>query len=62
MIHFSIYRTYFHNNRRYGFYQPNGYGQNFPGQNKPEQYPGNTGLGDDRFKYDPVRIFVKLLI
>lgn len=43
-----------HNNRRYGFYQPFGYGQNFPGQAQPDQYPGNTGLGDDRFKLDPV--------
>lgn len=53
---FSLYsgRTYFHNNRRYGYYQPNGYGQTYPGQNQPEQYPGNTGLGDDKFKYDPV--------
>jgi len=49
-----VCRTYFHNNRRYGYYQPNGYGQLYPGQNQPEQYPGNTGLGDDRFKYDPV--------
>uniref|UniRef100_A0A2M4BC65 Putative gliotactin n=1 Tax=Anopheles marajoara TaxID=58244 RepID=A0A2M4BC65_9DIPT len=47
------YRTYTFNNRRYGFYQPNGYGQQYPGQNQPGQYPDNTGLGDDRFKYDP---------
>lgn len=52
----NYFRTYFHNNRRYGFYQPNGYGQTYPGQNQPDQYPGNTGLGDDRFKYDPVRL------
>uniref|UniRef100_A0AAG5DBH6 Carboxylesterase type B domain-containing protein n=1 Tax=Anopheles atroparvus TaxID=41427 RepID=A0AAG5DBH6_ANOAO len=47
------YRTYTFNNRRYGYYQPNGYGQQYPGQNLPGQYPTNTGLGDDRFKYDP---------
>uniref|UniRef100_A0A182TIQ4 Secreted protein n=1 Tax=Anopheles melas TaxID=34690 RepID=A0A182TIQ4_9DIPT len=47
------YRTYTFNNRRYGYYQPNGYGQQYPGQSLPGQYPSNTGLGDDRFKYDP---------
>lgn len=55
MINFH-YRTYFSNNRRYGYYQPNGYGSLYPGQSQPGQYPGNTGLGDDKFKYDPVSI------
>ncbi|XP_055594157.1 acetylcholinesterase isoform X2 [Uranotaenia lowii] len=47
------YRTYTYNNRRYGYYQPNGYGQQYPGQNLPGQYPTNTALGEDRFQYDP---------
>lgn len=51
-----FYRTYTYQDRRYGFYQPNGYGQQYPGQNKPGQYPVNVPLGDDRFKFDPVRI------
>ncbi|KAL7040598.1 hypothetical protein ACKWTF_000454 [Chironomus riparius] len=47
------YRTYVYGNRRYGYYQPSGYGQ-YPGQYQPDQYPGNTGLGDDKFKHDPL--------
>lgn len=50
-------RTYVYGNRRYGYYQPNGYGDQYPGQYQPEQFPGNTGLGDDRFKFDPVSKF-----
>ncbi|XP_058446589.1 acetylcholinesterase isoform X1 [Malaya genurostris] len=49
----TSYGTYTYNNRRYGYYQPNGYGQLYPGQNLPGQYPQNTGLGEDRFKFDP---------
>ncbi|XP_038110075.1 cholinesterase isoform X1 [Culex quinquefasciatus] len=49
----TSYGTYTYNNRRYGYYQPSGYGQQYPGQNLPGQYPQNTGLGEDRFKYDP---------
>lgn len=52
----NIFRTYIYGNRRYGYYQPNGYGSQYPGQYQPEQFPGNTGLGDDRFKIDPVSI------
>lgn len=52
-----LYRTYVYGNRRYGYYQPNGYGDQYPGQYQPEQFPGNTGLGDDRFKFDPVSKF-----
>lgn len=51
---YLFYRTYVYGNRRYGYYQPNGYGNQYPGQYQPEQFPGNTGLGDDRFKFDPV--------
>lgn len=53
---FSICRTYTYNNRRYGSYQPNGFGQQYPGQSQPGQYPGGLPQGDDRFKYDPVSI------
>ncbi|XP_055382109.1 neuroligin-4, Y-linked [Condylostylus longicornis] len=47
------YRTYTHNDRRYGFYQPNGYGQKYPGQYKPDQYPQGYPQGQDTFRYDP---------
>jgi len=57
----SLFRTYVHGNRRYGYYQPNGYGQ-YPGQYQPDQYPGNTGLGDDKFKYDPVSKFISFIL
>lgn len=54
---YLFFRTYVYGNRRYGYYQPDGYGDQYPGQYKPEQFPGNTGLGDDRFKFDPVSEF-----
>ncbi|XP_055713537.1 cholinesterase [Phlebotomus papatasi] len=49
------YRTYTYNDRRYGYYQPAGYGHLYPGQKLPGQYPNphDTPLGDDRFKFDP---------
>lgn len=47
-------RTYTYNDRRYGHYQPNGYGFQFPGQKQPGQYPQGVPLGEDKFKYDPV--------
>lgn len=47
-------RTYTYNDRRYGHYQPNGYGYQFPGQKHPNQYPQGVPLGEDKFKYDPV--------
>lgn len=47
-------RTYTFNDRRYGHYQPNGFGQQYPGQKQPGQYPQGLPLGDDKFKYDPV--------
>lgn len=47
-------RTYTFNDRRYGYYQPNGYGRQYPGQNTADQYPAGSPLGEDRFKYDPV--------
>lgn len=56
IIFFPISRTYTYNNRRYGSYQPNGFGQQYPGQSQPGQYPGGLPQGDDRFKYDPVSI------
>lgn len=48
-------RTYTFNDRRYGQYQPNGYGQQYPGQKTPGQYPQGFPAGEDRFKFDPVR-------
>ncbi|XP_055307526.1 neuroligin-like protein glit-1 [Sitodiplosis mosellana] len=47
------YRTYTFNDRRYGHYQPNGYGYQYPGQKHPNQYPAGVPLGEDKFKYDP---------
>lgn len=36
-------------------YQPNGYGQQYPGQKLPgQQYPQGVPIGDDKFKFDPV--------
>lgn len=49
-----FYRTYTFNDRRYGHYQPNGYGYQYPGQKHPNQYPAGVPLGEDKFKYDPV--------
>lgn len=46
--------TYTFNDRRYGHYQPNGYGQQYPGQKQPGQYPQGVPLGEDKFKFDPV--------
>lgn len=51
-----IYRTYTFNDRRYGHYQPNGYGANYPGRNPPGQYPQGMP-NEDRFRFDPVRIY-----
>lgn len=48
------YRTYTHNDRRYGYYQPDGYGQQYPGQKHASQYPQGIPLGEDKFKFDPV--------
>lgn len=47
-------RTYTYNDRRYGHYQPNGYGYQYPGQKHVGQYPQGVPLGDDKFKFDPV--------
>lgn len=53
----GIRRTYIYNDRRYGMYQPNGYGQQYPGQKLPgQQYPQGVPIGDDKFKFDPVSI------
>lgn len=49
-----FFRTYTYNDRRYGHYQPNGYGQQYPGQKLPGQYPQGVPLGEDKFKFDPV--------
>lgn len=49
-------RTYTYNDRRYGHYQPNGYGQQYPGQKLPGQYPDGVPLGEDKFKFDPVSL------
>lgn len=49
-----FHRTYIYNERRYGYYQPNGYGHQYPGQKQPNQYPLGVPLGEDKFKYDPV--------
>ncbi|KRG02818.1 acetylcholinesterase [Drosophila mojavensis] len=46
------YRTYTFNDRRYGHYQPNGYGANYPGRNPPGQYPQGMP-NEDRFRFDP---------
>ncbi|XP_037958142.1 cholinesterase [Teleopsis dalmanni] len=46
------YRTYTHNDRRYGYYQPNGYGANYPGRNSPGQYPQGMP-NEERFRFDP---------
>lgn len=54
IFHCSYYRTYTYNDRRYGHYQPNGYGYQYPGQKHPNQYPAGVPLGEDKFKYDPV--------
>lgn len=51
---FQFSRTYTFNDRRYGHYQPDGYGQQYPGQKHPGQYPQGVPLGEDKFKYDPV--------
>lgn len=51
-----IYRTYTFNDRRYGHYQPNGYGANYPGRNPPGQYPQGMP-NEDRFRFDPVRSY-----
>lgn len=51
-----FHRTYTYNDRRYGHYQPNGYGYQYPGQKNANQYPQGVPLGDDKFKYDPVTI------
>lgn len=50
------YRTYSYNGRRYGHYQPNGYGVKYPGQMIPGQHVGPGGLlGGDKFNpFDPV--------
>lgn len=48
------YRTYTFNDRRYGHYQPDGYGSQYPGQKQAGQYPAGVPLGEDKFKYDPV--------
>lgn len=50
------YRTYSYNGRRYGHYQPNGYGVKYPGQIIPGQHVGPGGLlGGDKFNpFDPV--------
>ncbi|XP_037909461.1 cholinesterase isoform X3 [Hermetia illucens] len=47
------YSTYTFNDRRYGQYQPSGYGQKYPGQNYPNQYPKDVLQGEDRFRFDP---------
>ncbi|XP_037047980.1 cholinesterase isoform X2 [Bradysia coprophila] len=47
------YRTYTFNDRRYGHYQPDGYGSQYPGQKQAGQYPAGVPLGEDKFKYDP---------
>ncbi|XP_044315331.1 acetylcholinesterase [Drosophila rhopaloa] len=46
------YRTYTFNDRRYGHYQPNGFGANYPGRNAPGQYPQGMP-NEDRFRFDP---------
>ncbi|EDW40004.1 GL15437 [Drosophila persimilis] len=46
------YRTYTFNDRRYGHYQPNGFGANYPGRNPPGQYPQGMP-NEDRFRFDP---------
>ncbi|KAH8325093.1 hypothetical protein KR074_010616 [Drosophila pseudoananassae] len=46
------YRTYTFNDRRYGHYQPNGFGANYPGRNSPGQYPQGMP-NEDRFRFDP---------
>lgn len=53
-LFFCSHRTYTFNDRRYGHYQPNGYGYQYPGQKNPNQYPQGVPLGEDKFKYDPV--------
>ncbi|KAL5282201.1 Gli family protein [Megaselia abdita] len=49
------YRTYSYNGRRYGHYQPNGYGVKYPGQIIPGQHVGPGGLlGGDKYNpFDP---------
>lgn len=49
-------RTYTFNDRRYGHYQPDGYGSQYPGQKQAGQYPAGVPLGEDKFKYDPVSV------
>lgn len=53
VLTFNAYRTYTFNDRRYGHYQPNGYGANYPGRNPPGQYPQGMP-NEDRFRFDPV--------
>lgn len=48
------FRTYTFNDRRYGVYQPGGFGQQYPGQINPGQYPAGIPQGEDRFNFDPV--------
>lgn len=50
----TFFRTYTYNDRRYGHYQPSGYGLQYPGQKLPNQYPQGVPLGEDKFRYDPV--------
>lgn len=53
LLRFNTFRTYTFNDRRYGHYQPNGYGANYPGRNPPGQYPQGMP-NEDRFRFDPV--------
>lgn len=57
----TSHSTYTYNDRRYGHYQPDGYGRQFAGQKHPNQYPQGVPLGEDKFKYDPVGISHKML-
>lgn len=50
---YILFRTYTFNDRRYGHYQPNGYGANYPGRNPAGQYPQGMP-NEDRFRFDPV--------
>lgn len=38
-----------------------GYGYQYPGQKNANQYPQGVPLGEDKFKYDPVRMNEKLI-
>lgn len=59
---YFVHRTYTYNDRRYGHYQPNGYGYQYPGQKHPNQYPQGVPLGEDKFKYDPVSFLKEFII